>query len=356
MKVGLVGCGYIAGRVHLPILVSLTEGQVVAVCDQDEERAEATARRFDIPRAYGEVGEMMARENLDIVDVCTPADAHYPVVRDVLEGGAHCLVEKPLTTTLADADAVIQAAEEKDLRLYVIHNISAVMPSIGRAREMVASGALGDLLGVDLKYLVPAERRHLTPDHWLHRLPGDIVAEMMPHMLMLLLEFLEDVREVKVSAAKRSTSSFVSVDEIRVILEAGNALGTLTISFNCPSRRVCMDIFGTRMSVYVDADSQAVVTYPPHPGTEMVLYRGWRAVREILQRSACLVGTGAGVLLGRYAALTHGHQLLLRQALRSARGDGRYPVELGRARDVVRLFEMISEQLPTPIVSRGGVR
>lgn len=345
MRVGLAGCGYIGDRVHLPILTRLQEADVLAVCDADARRAEATARRFRVPRWYTRVGEMTDRERLQLVDICTPAHTHAGAIIEALEGNAHCLVEKPLATATADADRAIRLAQEHGRALFVIHNISHLLPSVQRAKAMVASGAVGRLIGVDVKYLVPVEERHLDPNHWLHRLPGDVVAEVMPHMLMLLLEFLDGISGVKVTAAKLSSHQCITVDEMRVLLEAENGLGTLTISFNSPSRRTTLDIIGSRVSLHVDADSQAIVTFPPHPGSEHVPYRGWRALREILQRSASLTWTAANLIAGRYSALSYGHKHLIRRALLAARGDAEYPIDIQRCREVVRVGEMICEQM-----------
>ncbi len=347
-RVGVIGCGYIANKVHLPILLGVLEAEVVAVCDVDYGAAKATARRFGISNSYTDTAEMIRAVKLDLVDICTPADLHAQALLQALAAGVNCLVEKPLTTNVADADQVLERARNKGLGIYVVHNISTAMPSIMRAKDMVESGALGEFLGVDLRYLVPVEPRHLNPDHWLHRLPGGILAEVMPHMLMTLLEFLDDVRQVKVVSSKRSAYPYIAVDEIRVVLEARNGLGSLTIAHNCPSRRTAIEVIGTKMSLYVDADSQVVIAYPPHPGTEATFFRGWRALREIVQRTGALASSMLRVAGGHYVPLTHGHKHLVRQAVLSAVGKGAYPIDTHRAREVVRLSQEIFAQVAAP--------
>jgi predicted dehydrogenase len=347
-RVGVIGCGYIANKVHLPVLLKVPEAEVVAVCDTDDAAAEATARRFGIGNSYADTAEMLQAMRLDLVDICTPADLHAQVLLQVIEAGVNCLVEKPLTTILADADEVLERARSKGLGIYVVHNISTAMPSIMRARDILDSGVLGELLGVDLRYLVPIEPRHINPRHWLHRLPGDILAEVMPHMLMIILEFLDEVHGVKVISSKRSPHPYIAVDEIRVLLEARNGLGSLTIAHNCPSRRTAMDIIGTKMSLYVDADSQVVIAYPAHPGTEATFFRGWRALSEIVQRTGVLFTNILRVTGGRYSPLTHGHKHLVRQAVLSSMGRVAYPIDIHKAREVVRLSQEIFTQVAAP--------
>jgi predicted dehydrogenase len=346
VRVGVIGCGYIANKVHLPVLLEVPEAEVIALCDTNEAAARTTALNFGIRHSFSDSEEMLQVMKLDLVDICTPTDLHAITILQALAWDVDCLVEKPLTTTLADADRVIERAQQKGLGIYVIHNISTVMPSIMEAKRIVESGMLGDLLGIDLRYLVPIEPRHLNPHHWLHRLPGGILAEVMPHMLMIVLEFLKDVRDVKVVCSKRSAHPFIRVDEIRVLLEGSNGLGSLTIAHNCPSRRTALDVIGTRMSLSVDADSQAVVIYPAHPGTEATLYRGWRALSEIAQRTAALAKSVSRVAGGRYLPLTHGHRYLIRRAALSVVGREPYPIDVSKAREVVSLAERIFHELP----------
>ncbi|MCL0052919.1 hypothetical protein M1M86_00265 [Dehalococcoidales bacterium] len=90
---------------------------------------------------------------------------------------------------------------------------------------MVASGVIGDVIGVDVNYLAPIDDRHLNADHWLHRIPGGVLAEVAPHLAMLFVEFLEDITEVKVAGAKISPYPYVGLDELRVIVGARSSLG-----------------------------------------------------------------------------------------------------------------------------------
>ena len=87
VKVGVIGAGGLACGIHLPILASLEEAQLVALCDWDEPRAREACRRFSIPKAYVSYLDMLKQEKLDAVFVLTqpdmlfrPADTHNGIV------------------------------------------------------------------------------------------------------------------------------------------------------------------------------------------------------------------------------------------------------------------------------------
>ncbi len=344
LKIGLVGAGFISNEMHLPVWSRLHDAEVVAICDGDEVKVRGTAERFKIPRFYLDFAEMLGKESLDLVDICTPPATHKDLLVQALMSGRNCMVEKPLAVKTEDADAVIRLAEEKHLALHVIHNYSFI-PCIMKARSLVESGTIGELVGVDVKYLAPMGKRHLDPNHWCHRLPLGILVEPAPHLAMMLLDFLEEVKSVKAIAGKVSEYPYIAADELRVIVEAKNGLGSLTFSFNSPSRRLVLDIIGTKLSLCIDGDSQTIVKYKPIPSTKDVTSRGLRALDEIFQRATAISSTVANVILGRYAPAIHGHRYLMRESLRSIREGTPYPVDVKKCREVVRLLEMISSEI-----------
>jgi predicted dehydrogenase len=112
LRAGIIGLGWIA-RVHVPALAAAAEVELVAVCDTAPERAEAVARAHGA-RAYTGWEEMLDREELDAVWVCTPPLHHRGPTLAALSGGVHVYLEKPIARTLDDAEAIVAGARSAD--------------------------------------------------------------------------------------------------------------------------------------------------------------------------------------------------------------------------------------------------
>jgi predicted dehydrogenase len=122
---------------------------------RDEGRAKAAAERFGWADVETDWRALITRDDVDLVDICTPGDSHAEIAIAALEAGKHVLCEKPLANTLAEAEAMAAAAakaRERGVRSMVAFNYRRV-PALAHARHLVASGALGEIRHVRSVYL-----------------------------------------------------------------------------------------------------------------------------------------------------------------------------------------------------------
>ncbi|MCD7805867.1 MAG: Gfo/Idh/MocA family oxidoreductase [Lachnospiraceae bacterium] len=112
IRVGVVGCGGIANQKHLPAMKHVGKFELVAVCDLIEERAQKAKEEFGTPdtRVYADYQELL-KEDVELVYVLTPNNAHAPVSIAALEAGKHVICEKPMAKTYAEAKAMLEAAK-----------------------------------------------------------------------------------------------------------------------------------------------------------------------------------------------------------------------------------------------------
>jgi predicted dehydrogenase len=147
IRAGLVGCGSLAQRGILPHL-TLTDAKekvkLVAVADADSERAQATAARFDVPAHFASVEAMLNGSDLDLVLVATPIPYHYANAMAAIQAGKHVYVQKAMTTTVAEADALLAARDQAGVKLAAAPGYD-LFPLTGKIRNLVAGGALGHI-------------------------------------------------------------------------------------------------------------------------------------------------------------------------------------------------------------------
>lgn len=147
LRIGVVGVGALALRGILPHLTQADVGDrvvVAALCDPVEERAQAAAERFGVPATFSDVRELLAADVVDAVTIVSPIGLHYEHCRLAIEAGKHVHVNKTMTTTVAEADALIALARERDVRI-VASPGEILRPQISRTRELIEDGAIGRL-------------------------------------------------------------------------------------------------------------------------------------------------------------------------------------------------------------------
>ena len=118
INVALLGCGQIADA-HLSQIQRIPYANVVGVCDRHEELAYQAAKRYNIENYFDDLDTMLEKVKPDIVHITTPAHTHYPLAMKLLESNCHVMVEKPFTRTLEETRAVLNAAQEKKLKICV---------------------------------------------------------------------------------------------------------------------------------------------------------------------------------------------------------------------------------------------
>lgn len=145
LRVGVLGAGMIAttGVGVLPNMAKLADkARVVAVADPVAELAESAAARFDIPRVHDGVEALVRDDEVEAVVNLTPIGVHGETSLAVVRAGKHLATEKPLATTMQDADAIISEAADRGLTL-VCSPPDALFPSYIEAGRLIAEGTIG---------------------------------------------------------------------------------------------------------------------------------------------------------------------------------------------------------------------
>jgi predicted dehydrogenase len=143
VRVGVVGLGYWG-----PNLARNLDGEPGVelrwLCDASAEVLERVGARFPHARRTGHLDDLLADEELDAIVLATPVPTHAPLAVRVLEAGKHCFVEKPLADSVEGAEEAVAAAERAGKTLMVGHLLE-YHPGLGKLKELVDSGELGDI-------------------------------------------------------------------------------------------------------------------------------------------------------------------------------------------------------------------
>src|SRR3954470_25001702 len=133
----IIGFGFIAEKGHLPAYLARRDVQIVAVADVCAARRELAKRLLPHARVYEDAQSLMKAETqLDFVDIATPPRDHAPIACAAMQRGLHVLCEKPLATSVRDAESVLEAAQRHRRTFFPVHNYKHA-PSMRAVREII---------------------------------------------------------------------------------------------------------------------------------------------------------------------------------------------------------------------------
>ena len=158
VRVGVIGCGAIGQRRHLPEYAARDDVELVGVCDIKFPRAKAAAKTFGAPKAFKNHKDLLKLAP-DAISVCTPNYLHAPQSLDALRAGCHVLCEKPMAGSVKDAKAMIAAAKKARRQLMIGQN-QRLAPAHVRGKELYKSGIVGKALGFSTSFAHPG------PESW----------------------------------------------------------------------------------------------------------------------------------------------------------------------------------------------
>lgn len=333
-RVAVVGCGAVCEK-HLAALAKVPRIRVVGVCDRDRQAALGMARRFGVEAVYDAVHDLFDGSRPDVVHVLTPPATHAPLSILAMEAGAHVLVEKPMAADVGEAEAMIAAARRHGVVLCVAHNF-LFEPGLLKARELVARGAVGRLVAVEIYWRVRHERlRHIR---WFGDLRGGVFHEVAPHPVYVLGAFLQSPRVV--SAVVSETAGDLGPDELRVSLAARTGLATLAIATSAHPHQIWLRIYGSRSSLLLDLTTNTLVRLGA--GNEGRLHK---LVRNLSHGAQLSMGTAANAARFLGGRTTTGRQRLIEAFYASLENGTGPPVSGEQGLETVATLEAIWEAL-----------
>ena len=144
VRYACLGCGKIANNYHLPALARIPEAQFVAACDIDEDRARETADTFDAEEAATDWELIVERDDIDLVCIFTKIDTHAEMAVEAANAGRHVFIQKPFARTVAEGEAMVEAAQVSGTRMIPSFMHRYFDESL-MAAALVREGAVGDV-------------------------------------------------------------------------------------------------------------------------------------------------------------------------------------------------------------------
>ena len=150
IKTAIFGTGFM-GRVHLEAVQRVESVEAAAIFGRNAQALQGLGTGFSVPKTTTDYREILRDSSVDAVHICTPNAQHFSMTKEALHAGKHVLCEKPLTTTVAEAEELVSLAAKQGLRNCVCHNLR-YYPMVQQMRRLREAGELGEILVVQGTY------------------------------------------------------------------------------------------------------------------------------------------------------------------------------------------------------------
>lgn len=270
LKVAIVGCGKIADS-HAMQIQRIGGCQIVAACDREMLMARQFAERFSVAQCFTEVEDLVKTARPDVVHITTPPAGHYAVARHCLENGCHVYVEKPFALDADEAQGLVDLAIKHGTKLTVGHNYQ-FNPATRRMRALIKEGYLGgtpvhmdSYYGYDLADASYARALLGDKQHWVRRLPGKLLQNIISHGVARIAEHLAGDDPMVIASGMpshvlRGLGEDEIVDELRVMIRDEEGT-TAYFTFSSQMKPVLYEfrIYGQKNGLILDQNHEVLL-------------------------------------------------------------------------------------------------
>ncbi len=231
IKTGIIGCGK-GAHLHAQALKNLPESLFTAVYSRDYQKAKAFADQYGV-KACASIEAMATDAGVQAVLICTPHPAHAGPAVQAANAGMHLLIEKPLAASLADCDAIINAANANGVTVGTICQRRFYPPAL-RIRQAIDDGKIGRPIFGTVNMLGWRDEAYYRSDPWRGSWQGEgggVLVNQAPHQLDLLQWYMGPIDELY-GCWSNLNHDYIEVDDtaVAVIKFQSGALGNIIVS------------------------------------------------------------------------------------------------------------------------------
>ncbi|SER69523.1 Predicted dehydrogenase [Gracilibacillus ureilyticus] len=229
MNFAIVGCGFIAKK-HAAAIEKIDAAKLVAVCDKVPTVMDFYKEEYDA-KPYTELEDMLEKEDIDIVCICTPSGFHASIAVQVAEAKKHIIVEKPIAMTVEDTDTIVNACKINNIKLAVVHP-NRFRPVVQELRKIIDQGLLGKISHASCIVNWNRNQEYYDQAPWrgTKQHDGGVLMNQAIHNLDLLLWFMGSPEQVFSMEATRFRNIEAEDVSIGTIKFDSGALGTVEAS------------------------------------------------------------------------------------------------------------------------------
>jgi len=280
LRGAVIGYGFISGKGHIPAYLerAKTTGdiEITAVADICEARRTLAQKALPHARIYSEYKVLLEKEaaNLDFVDISTPPCDHAQIAHAAFDKGLHVLCEKPLTTTLEEARALLDHASRAKRILFPCHNYKHA-PVVRAVREIIESGKIGKVKSLTLNTYRNTHAKGVTEwkTNWRREKKysgGGIAMDHGSHSFYLTFDWMGSYpTAVTAKMSNLEPAKYDTEDNFTAVLTFPNGLAHAHLTWTAGVRKVIYTIQGEKGAITVDDDDMQLAVMHQTSGPDV---------------------------------------------------------------------------------------
>jgi predicted dehydrogenase len=329
MKIALVGTGTISESIHIPILQSIPNVDLVAICDSNQKQLERVSNKFRIFKKFTDVDSLLKSCDLDMIDIATPGFTHFDIARKAISLGINTLLEKPATLRGREAEILEHEAFRRNLKLGVCQTVRYREPvrQLQKIRESGGFGTIEKMISMQRGSTIFA----LPPWFWNEKNSGGILLELGIHAIDLQCYLMGNPKEVLyVTANYEPTLEFTI--SISAIVKFEHGIGILDLKWLSSSNFFHQYISGSI--------ADAIIKFFPDSFT--LQQSDFAPLSECISELRRTYDFGSSVLRKRYSIESQmSHRIIIEDFIKSVETNKTPLVPISAAIPTIRLAEEI---------------
>jgi len=226
IKFALIGCGFVAKK-HVESINRIEKAKLVAVCDIDRKRAKNFGEKYKFPW-YTNPYKMVEGENPDVISILTPSGTHAQIVIDLVKYKKHFVIEKPLTLRLEEADAVIEACDKANIKIFVVQQNRFNLP-IKKLKEAIDRNRFGKLVMGTVRIRWCRTQDYYDQQKWrgTWAWDGGVFTNQASHHIDMLIWMMGEVESVMAMTSTRLVKIEAEDTGVAILRFKNGALGVI---------------------------------------------------------------------------------------------------------------------------------
>lgn len=248
---------------HFPAYIRRPDVQIAAVCDATSDRLAQLKSEYPHIHVYRDPEELLQQAKIDFVDICTPPSSHYSLALSAAKRGIHVLCEKPITTTLKDADGLLQSAKEHHVVIFPCHNYKHA-PVVKAMQRVIQQNEIGKIRFMTLATFRSTHAKGVSEwnNDWRRNSEysgGGIVMDHGSHNIYLTFMFLGGFPTSVSARIFHMNPEYVTEDNCVCTLKFPDGYATMHLSWTSGCRRIIYTLQGESGACKIEEDELEIL-------------------------------------------------------------------------------------------------